>query len=72
MKKIKMHMAPWVTMKDKSFLNCEIRLVYQWTRVKGEKIDEMGIIVVQPKTPDDAHPFSKTVKLAELNFVSFR
>lgn len=67
-----MHAGPWVVMKDKSYLNCEIRLVYQWTKVEGETSEEMGFIVVQPKTPDDAHPFSQTVKLVELDFIAFR
>ncbi len=67
-----MHGWLWVMMKDKSYLKCEIRLVYQWTKVEGETTEEMGIVVVQPKIPDDAHPFSQTVKLDELDFIAFR
>lgn len=74
MEKINLHSGAWVTMKDNSYKMCDIRLVYQWTRVSpdGDKFDEMGIIVVQPKDPVDSHPFTKTIKLDELDFVAFR
>ena len=69
-----MNTSPWVTMKDGLFDDCRIILVHQWTRVSpdGETSDEMGIVVIQPKNPIDSHPFTKTFKLSELNFVAFR
>jgi len=73
MKKLIMGKMPWVTMKDDIYKDCMIRLVYQWTRTNIDKTnDEMGIIVIQPNDPKDSHPFSKTYKLDELDFVAFR
>lgn len=65
---------PWVMMKDGSFGDCCITLVHQWTRFSsnGETSIEMGIVVIQPKFPIDSHPFTKTFKLSELNFIAFR
>ena len=68
-----MHPGVWVMYKDKSFLNCDVTLVYQWTRENTNgTTDEMGILVVQPKDPIDAHPFTKTEKLRDLDFMAFR
>ena len=73
MKKVNLHTGAWVTMKDDSYKNCDLRLVYQWTRVNVDNTtDEMGIIVVQSKDPKDSHPFTKTYKLSDLDFVAFR
>lgn len=73
MEKIKLSSSPWVIMKDGSYKDCHITLVHQWTMTHPKKENaEMGIIVVQPKDPEDAHPFTKTVKLDELDFVAFR
>lgn len=61
-------------MKDGSYKDCLIRLVHIWTRVSadGRKSDEMGIIVIQSNDPLDSHPFTKTFKLKELTFITFR
>lgn len=73
MKKIKMSKGPMVKMKDDSYKNCEIRLVYQWTNVnKDGDTKEMGIIVIQPEEPKDSHPFASAVKLSEIDFITFR
>jgi len=65
--------TPTVMMKDGSYKNCKIKLVHQWVRknTNGTE-DDMGIIVIQPKDPVDSHPFTNTVKLSEIDFISFR
>jgi len=73
MEKIKLSKTPWVIMVDGSYDNCHITLVYEWTRKNSDgSSDEMGIIVIQPKDPQDSHPFSKTEKLNDLVLVTFR
>lgn len=60
-------MNPQVEFLDGSFSDCEIRLVHEWSRKNFDMSEtNMAIVVIQPKVPEDSHPFTKTIKLNEL------
>ena len=62
----------WVTMKDGSYKNCYVTLVYQWIKIEGDTNEDMGIIVIQQKEPKNSHPFTEKISLSKLIFMAFR